>query len=720
MSAQLEQARAFYQAGQFGKAEAFCRSLLQLEPGHAEAMYLLGLIAAEAGQDKAAMGLIGQAIEGDGQQPDWYRSLASLLERNGHAATALQLLGLGRQQNPQAAGLWLSEADLLARLNRDEDAEAAYRQALARETDSETLHHLSLLLARVGRLDEAGALCAQALALEPHDLSLWLHTGQIAFDIGKRAEALQAWLQALILNPASAAVYRALGSLRESGDGGMLEQALISLDAVPHARLGLHYFLLRQHLGNYETDAALEHGRQALALEPNPLIHEALSDTYRLRGDVGQAIEHLEQAEKLYAATDASAQQLGQLASKQLFLHLMPADFSPEAQARRQADWDERFGHPQTALLPAQRPAADQADKRLRVGYVSADFCQRSPLLMHQMLFAHHDSAQVEMFCYANVPAPDGTTRAMQAQIPGWRDIAVLSDDQAARLIRQDRIDVLVDLNGHSEGNRLGIFARKPAPIQLSGLGFGFPTGVSAFSASITDALLAPAGTEEIYGGRLYRLSHLLHWPGPGIVEPVSPPPHESAGYIAFASGNGLYKLTDEVLSAWARILAACEGSRLLLKSPELTDTGIRQAMLTRLASQGIAAERVEMLGKSSQQEHIAWYSRADIVLDSFPYQGGFSACEPLWMGVPVITRQGGTRAAVSVLGSIGRGEWIASDTDDYVAKAIALAHDPGALRQARESLRAQVESSAIMDGAQLAREVEACYRQLWQEWIQG
>lgn len=707
MSEQLERAQALLAAGKHGQAEAVCRSLLQFEPDHAAALYLLGTIAAEAGQDHAAMGLIGQAIERDGSQPEWYVQLATLLERSGHGNSALQLLGLGRQQLPQSPELWLAEADLLARSDRDEEAEAAYRQALVCGAGAAAAFHLSLLLARNSRLDEAGALAAEALQQRPDEAEIWLHAGQIAFDIGRHQEARAAWLQALRLSPANAAAYRALSQLLQQDAAG-LYAGLDALD-VPHARLGLHFYLLREHIDKHQSREALQQGQLALALEDNPLVHETLADIHRQRGELDAARTELSAAARLYPAEEAIQ---AQLASKRIYLDMLSPEVDERQLAAALQDWDARFGRPGSGSPPATGPA----ERRLRIGYVSSDFRRHSAMLMYQLLLANHDPREVEVFCYANVARPDDTTRQLQARIAHWRDISGLDDDLAAARVRQDRIDVLVDLNGHSDGNRLGLFVRRPAPLQLSGLGFGFPTGLSAFDGHFGDAVLTPPALGELHRLRLLQVSQLLRFHPAVESLDAGPPPHVRHGFVHFASGNGLYKLNDAVLDSWGEVLTALPTARLRLKTPEFDDADIRRVILARLEARGIAAERVDLQGSSSYQDHLAWYAQADIALDAFPYQGGASAFEPLWMGLPVIARQGGSRAADSLLSAIGRQEWLAASEPDYVTTAVALAQDSAGLCAARAQLRAELEASAVMDAQGLSREVESWYRRLWRE----
>lgn len=572
---QLDKARQAYAMGEYGPAEALCRSLLQLDPNCAEALYLLGLIAAQANQAEAAMALIGQALEQDPMQPEWYQTLAQLLLNCGHAQTALGVYDLAQSHCPDHPELNAGRSRLL-------------------------------------------------LAL-----------GDTAMADGEQTQALEAYQQ---------------------------------------------------------------------ALAADPLLHEAVAERYVVRGELVQALHHLA------LARQGSSRQ-PELASREIFLQFAMPQTSASARAELMQAWDRRFGAPDTPF-----PSVQHADpeRRLRVGYVSADFCQRSAVLMHALLLAHHDPLQVEVFAYANVSQPDQTTTNLKTLVPHWRDISSLSDEQAAARIISDQIDVLIDLNGHSQGNRLGVFVRRPAPIQLTGLGFLAPTGLSAFTARISDAILSPSPEAECEP--VLNISQVLHWKTPAENLPLTPLPLKERGYVSFVSGNNLYKLNDEVLLVWCRILAECRDSRLLLKTPELDDPEVCEALRARFAKAGLEAERLELFGRSSHQDQLSFYAQGDIALDPFPYQGGFSCCEPLWMGVPVIARCGGTRTADSVLSAIGRRGWLADDSGDYIRRAVALARNPERLATERAGLRALVEASVLTDGAGYARELEALYRRLWRE----
>lgn len=361
-----------------------------------------------------------------------------------------------------------------------------------------------------------------------------------------------------------------------------------------------------------------------------------------------------------------------------------------------------------------------QPERRLRIGYVSADF--RRHALSHFVLplLEHHDPARVEAYCYSNTPITDDVTRRCETLASHWRDIVSLPDPAADDLIRSDGIDILIDLSGHTSGNRLGLFARKPAPVQMTYLGYPATTGLAQMDYRLTDARADPPGTSEPrYVERLLRLPHSL-WcfaPPPQMPD-VGPLPALNAGHITFGSLNSVFKLTPQLLALWSRLLAALPDSKLVLATvPE----GAPRARISReFGTNGIDPDRMEFHGFLSWDGFWALHGRIDIALDSFPCNGGATTCETLWLGVPLVSLAGEAflaRAGLSILTTIGLQDLVARSPEEYLRIAIDLAADPARLARLRFGMRERMRASPLLAAAAFTRDLEDCYRAAWRQW---
>ena len=318
-------------------------------------------------------------------------------------------------------------------------------------------------------------------------------------------------------------------------------------------------------------------------------------------------------------------------------------------------------------------------ERRLRVGYVSPDFRQHAVALFAEPLLAAHDHSAVELHCYAEVPAPDAVTERFRALADHWHSTVGLSDEELAEQIRRDRIDVLVDLAGHTAGNRLLAFARKPAPVQVAWLlGHGYTSGLSAMDAFLADAELAPPGSDGLFSERLVRLSRIpLAYAPPAEMPDVAPLPARANGFVTFGYFGRTVRLNDAVLAAWARILHAVPGSRLMLNSAPFGEPAGREQMAARFAALGIDPARLDLVYTSPQPRTWAAYGEIDIALDPFPHNAGTTTIEALWQGVPVLTLAGRPtvgRFGAAILHAVGLDDWVTDDVDAYVARAVTAA----------------------------------------------
>jgi predicted O-linked N-acetylglucosamine transferase (SPINDLY family) len=355
----------------------------------------------------------------------------------------------------------------------------------------------------------------------------------------------------------------------------------------------------------------------------------------------------------------------------------------------------------------------------LRVGYVSADFRQHSVAWFAEPLLAAHDRTRIELFCYAAVATPDAVTERFRAIAEHWRSIDGLDDAAVAELVRQDNIDVLVDLTGHTAGSRLLVFARRPAPVQVEYLlGHGYTSGLATMNAFLADAMLAPPGADALFSERLIRLPRIpLAYAPPDAMPEVTPLPATADGFVSFGYFGRTERLNDAVIAAWARILRDVPGARLTLNNLPFREPAFRDLIATRFTAQGVGRDRLELIATSPQPATWAAYGGIDIALDPFPHNAGTTTIEALWQGIPVVSLAGRPsvgRFGAMILHAVGMDDWVSADTDGYVACALAAATDLHRLAQVRATLRQRVADSPLCDAAGLARHIEAAYRALY------
>lgn len=399
---------------------------------------------------------------------------------------------------------------------------------------------------------------------------------------------------------------------------------------------------------------------------------------------------------------------------------LMSLEYDPAATDSERLASAQEWGAWLTAAAggPHPRPRIRTLNGRpLRVGYVSADFCQHTVGLFVKDVLAAHDRRRVSPYAYSAGKVNDWVTSAIQTSC-AFRDVATMDDFALAKLIQQDEIDVLVDLSGHTAGSRLGVFAYRPAPLQVSWLGYFATTGLSVIDAVLLDDWHAPPGIESQFVEQVVRLEggRFCYTPVPFTPSEVAPPPSALNGRITFGSFNNTGKLNDAVLALWARVLANVPDSRLVLKWRTFQDPEMCQSVHAAFERLGIAPERIELRGASFHAELLKEYADIDIALDPFPFSGGMTSCEALWMGVPVVTWPQSrvvSRQTLAFVSAIGLPELAAKDSDDYVRIAVDLARNHDRLQHLRSVLRVKMRESSLCDVTSFANGLEYTLHQL-------
>lgn len=698
------------------EAIACHRRALALEPQRHEARFnLANALLAKGERDEAAR-CYREVLAARPDFVDATANLAALLlsDRVGTEADELIAELLARDPRSRTALMLLARRRIVE--ERWAEAEAALRRALeADAADDADVHQLrGLCLFRLG--DAAGAVEAyrRSLAIAP-DLAAALNGLGVALqalgDLGAASEALRAAARRW---PEDSDILANLGTVLvargEVDDGIALLRKSTGLDptdATAFSNLG-HALFLIGHLS--EAVAACE---AAVRLKPD--YADAYSNLGTALGNQGRLAEATAAFERALALDPDH----GQSHSNRLFLGNYDADMSPAALA----ELHRNFGRRQENAAVLRHEVDRDPGRALRVGYVSPDFRQHSVAYFAEPLLAAHDPGIVEVTCYAAVKKRDDVSERLQSRAGGWRNILGMSDAAAADCIRADRIDILVDLAGHTAGNRLGVFARKPAPVQATYIGYPNTTGLTRVDYRLTDASADPPGEDaSLYTERLYRLPRcFLAYGPPPEAPPVAARPGLAAGHETFGSFNALTKVNPRTIATWAAILHAVPNARLLLKNSSLVDAGAQARYRGLFAIHGIAADRLDLVGYLPERGgHLALYNRIDIALDTFPYNGTTTTCEALWMGVPVVTWRGDRhagRVGASLLAAVGLDELVAPSLEAYVALARDLAGEPERLAALSRSLRERLKASPLVDARGLARVLEAAYREMWQLW---
>jgi predicted O-linked N-acetylglucosamine transferase (SPINDLY family) len=465
-------------------------------------------------------------------------------------------------------------------------------------------------------------------------------------------------------------------------------------------------------------DDAVAACRRAVEINPaDAEVRNNLGTALKCMGNVREAIGEHRHALRL-APTLAEAH-----ANLLLDLHYLP-DLEPEELFREHLGWDEVHAQPVAGLILPHGNVCTP-ERRLRIGYVSPDFRVHPVAFFLEGLLGAHEHGQFEIFCYADSAREDGFTEKLRRHPGHWRKIAGMSDDRVAALIREDAIDILVDLAGHTGNNRLLVFARKPAPVQATWLGYCDTTGMKTMDYRITDAFADPPGTtEDLHTEELVRLPESFACFRPAEGAPaVGPLPAMSRGHLTFASFHMLAKLNERLLESWAGILTRVPGSRLMMVAAGLDEETCRRRFVEFFAARGVESGRLEFRARQTLAGYLALHGGVDVLLDSHPFSGHTVSCHALWMGVPVVTLAGRThcsRMVTSVLMNMGMAGCIARSREQYVEIACGLAADVQRLAALRAGLRERMAASPLMDAKRFARNLEEAYRQMWRKWCRS
>jgi predicted O-linked N-acetylglucosamine transferase (SPINDLY family) len=711
----FELALQHHQSGRLAEAEAIYRQILAVEPRHADALHLLGVIAHQVGSNDIAMDLIRQAIALAPGVADYHSNLGEACRAVGQLDEAIAAYRQAIALKPDLPEAHCNLGNALRDKGQLDEAIAAFRQAIALKPQYAKAHNnLGTALRDKGQVVEAIAAYRQAIALKPDMPEAHYNLSFALKDQGQLDEAIAACRRAILLKPDMPEAHCTLGVALK--DRGQLDGAI----AAYRQAIALKPDLAEAHsnLGNAlrdkgQADEAIAAYRQAIALKP--VFAEAFSNlgnAFKDKGELDEAIAAYRQA----IAIEPEASDLH--SNLLLTLNYHPGS-DAQAIATEQRRWNRQHAEPMRRFIQPHTNDLTPG-RQLRIGYVSADFMEHASACFLVPLIERHDPEEVELFCYALVPQCDAITRRLQRRVVQWRSTVGLTDEQFAAQIRADRIDILIDLKLHTAQNRLPVFARKPAPIQVSWLGFPGSTGLTTIDYRLSDPHLdPPGGDESVYSEQTVRLPHTFWCYDPVDCCDMSAGalPALSNGFITFGCLNNFCKINEGVLRLWSKVLQTVPASRLLLLAPEGSH---RRRTLDVLRLEGIASERIEFVSPQPRRKYLELYRRIDLCLDTLPYNGHTTGLDSFWMGVPVVTLVGQTivgRAGLSQSMNLDLPELVAWTPDQYVKIASGLASDLPRLAQLRGTLRQRMEASPLMEAPRFARDIEAAYREMWRKW---
>ena len=613
------------------------------------------------------------------KHPFAWKVLAAVLSQNGKINNSLIASQKSVQLNPLDADAHSNLGVILKKLGRLKDAEVSYRKAITLMPDhAKAYNNLGNTLREQMKLTEAEVNFREAIALNLDFTEAHNNLGNTLKELGRLKEAEASFRQAIVLKPDLAETHNNLGVLLK--ELGRLKEAEASF---------------RQTI-TLKPDYAEAHNNFGILLQELGRLNEALAS-------YDKAIELKVDFSEAYS-------------NKNLCLNYSSLS-SPLFIYKQHLKFEKQFGG--LKVEPTLRALSmKNFGERLRIGYISADFRKHSVAYFFEPLLQHHNGYVVETFCYYNNTVVDATTKRLMNTCDHWRSIFGIADSEVADLIKSDQIDILVDLSGHTGKNRLLVFTQKPAPIQITWLGYPNTTGLSSIDYRFTDIIADPIGeADKLHSETLLRLPNGFQcFQGNEKVFGRLELPQKSQGYITFGSFNNLSKITPHVIKAWSKILHLVPKSRLLLKSLQLNQN--KGYYLELFNKEGLPEDRIKLYGElTSIGDHLDLYNLIDIALDPFPFNGATTTCEALWMGVPVITLLGDRhvgRVGASIMTNVGLTDFIAQDIDSYIKLAVEMAANTNYLNEIRKTLRDRMQKAPLCNAPSFASDVETVYQDIW------
>jgi len=674
---------ALHKVGQLSEASGFYKQARELEPGNVEANHLSGLLAFQNGNAPEAARYFERAVAADPKNVKFLGNLGAA---------------------------WLVTG-------RPEDALGVLEQAIEIDSDAvDVLNNLAAAYRDTGRLSDAATVANRAVSLRPDDAELQTNLAVALLGTEQADAALSAAQKAVDLAPKSPEAQNALGSaylaLRQREEA--IRAFRVAVDVGPEFADATRNLALAYQEAKRLGDAAETYQKATERWPEDAAGFAGLARTSRMMGRSDTAIEAYRKALSLSPGNRRYHSNL-------LFSLIGSEKQNGKSLLAEHRKWHERHASPLKSAAPRDKFAIDR-ERRLKIGYVSADFRSHPVGRIVQPVIAAHDRSTVEVYCYSGTVKPDRVTAETEPACDHWRPVQNLSDNALCDLIGKDEIDILVDLSGHSARNRLTVFSRKPAPIQASWLGYMSTTGLTEIDYFVGDAIHTPEEFEEHFSENVLRLRrNLTCFSPPDDAPQVAALPAASTGHVTFGCFGNPGKINGACIDLWAGLLKSVEGSRLVLRYQGYEDQVVCQDFKNRFFKAGIDSSRIDFEGSTGYRQVLETYNRVDIALDTYPYSGTMTTMEALWMGVPVVTLAGNrtlARQAAAQLSAAGLDDLISSDAKSFVSIARSLTDDLDQLKKYRALLRSRLSNSPLCDAADLARALEEAYRSMWLNYL--
>ena len=710
---QLDILLKYYQDGQYVEAEKLALLITKKFPKHQFAWRALTAIFNRANKIPEALYTVQKSVELNPNDIESYKKLSFILQKLGKLNEAEESYKKILILKPDSIEVYNYLGVLQYEQGKFIDAEASYRKMIALKPDfAEVYNNLGNTLNEQGKFIEAEASFRKAIILKPEYFEVYYNMGIMLNVQHKFNEAEESYKKALAIKPDYVEAYNNLGNtLNEQGkfiEAEVSFRKAIALKpdhVVAYNNLGI---TLDEQGKFIEAEASF---RKAIALKPD--YTEAYSNLGKILHELGKLEEAIENYDK---AIKSKVDYFKAYNNKNFCLNYS-SSYSPLYIYTQHLKFEKQFGGFK-AKSPLSVKIKKKSNERLRIGYVSGDFRVHSVAYFFKPLLQNHNSHVVETFCYYNNNFIDKITNNIMTTCDHWRSIFGITDSEIFKIIRKDKIDILVDLSGHTGKNNLLVFAQKPAPIQVTWLGYPNTTGLSSIDYRFTDIIADPIGeADDLHSEKLLRLPNgFLCFQGNEKVLSKSDPPQTHYDYITFGSFNNLSKITSEVIDVWSKILNLIPKSHLILKCRKLKHN--KDYYYELFKNKGIDKDRIQLYEHlPSTSDHLELYNSVDIGLDPFPYNGATTTCEALWMGVPVITLLGDShagRVGASILTNVGLKDFIARDIDSYINLAVKMSANTKKLKEIRMTLRRQMQESLLCDARSFTDNVETSYKDMW------
>ncbi|MBF0444077.1 MAG: tetratricopeptide repeat protein [Magnetococcales bacterium] len=736
------QAIEHFNAERYTDADSFATAIINVVPDHIDAINMQGVVAQKLNRHDIAVERFGRALDIDNSRAMLHYNLAISLYYTGQQERSVKAVQTAIKIVPDNSQFRNFLNNVLKnptpkKINNDLANEAArvlqlgisahstgdivtavdcYNRVLAIDPmNTAAICNLGAVLQQQGKHGEAVEIFNKAIKIKPDLIEAHSNLGNTLLELGRVDEGIDCYLQAISIDPSFASAHNNLGKV-------WLEQGRLD-DAV----------LCYQTAIKYKPDMAEAHHNLGVVFNKQGLLDKAICSLQKaiaIKPDYAEALCNLGQVfqeQSKYSQAVASYKKALTIKpdftmahSNMIFCIDLIPDISTDLFKTEREQWNRKHAEPLRKYWPIFKNVID-SKRVLRVGYVNADFKHHSASHIFGPVLLNHDKNNFQIFCYAGNTVEDDMTQQFKDIATEWVSTYKMDDATLAAKINSDKIDILVDTAGHTRGNRLMVFARKPAPIQITAWGYPHGTAMAAMDYLFADPIFIPTSQRNKYTEEIVDLSCVIHLNPYTTYPDVSPPPVLKNGYITFGGFNRLEKYSNELYLLWVELLQRLPHAKLLMKTLKLESTERKKEIESFFVANGIEKDRLILIGRTTHQEHLQMHGMVDIMLDPFPHNGGMTTLESVRMGVPVLTCEKITRCptSASILHIMGMDEWRAEYKADFLAKAVDYASDINKLKTLRTQMRSRFDKSVLGNGKLYTREIEAVYRKLWKRWCE-